>query len=358
VQGYLLPGTIEDLGRAELSWIVKWPDDGFKSSQRFNHLQYAGCKLRAMNEIEPLQLHPEESLNELTVVMTSGKKIHHRLFRPGENYSMTAGFYEVAEAKPSGRLYELEIQEIEINCEVRAAIVAVNAIIAKLNRSLAIPEKKRFMGMLSSTKQQLPFLDYFQGQGRLTRVMALLNQDRLAITYKLEGRKISRTRMLLATWAWKSRNFSTLWHTLRTALLMSHTVHLVLKSVSSKPTSTMSTVKQQLAIADEDPGNVSAADDISTETIGKIIYPSGIDPNEGEVWHDYKAWSQDKILCLEAKCSVITNVESTNDSIAEVVLQSRPVKYLVTPLQAVSEVERVDEIKVGDFATLWQVYGY
>lgn len=30
--GYLVPGTIEDLGRKRLSWIVKWPEDGFKST--------------------------------------------------------------------------------------------------------------------------------------------------------------------------------------------------------------------------------------------------------------------------------------------------------------------------------------
>ncbi|KAL8890304.1 MAG: hypothetical protein Q9215_002533 [Flavoplaca cf. flavocitrina] len=55
--GYLLPGTVEDLGRKSLSWIIKWPEDGFSSTLIFDNLQYAG-RLRAINDIPPVEVHP------------------------------------------------------------------------------------------------------------------------------------------------------------------------------------------------------------------------------------------------------------------------------------------------------------
>ena len=35
---YVLPGSIEQLGRETDSWIVKWPEHGFKSSDIFKYL--------------------------------------------------------------------------------------------------------------------------------------------------------------------------------------------------------------------------------------------------------------------------------------------------------------------------------
>lgn len=72
-QGYLLPGTVGELGHNRLSWIVKWPDDGFKSTTIFDNLQYNGIS-RTANDIPPIELHPEASHKELTVFMTNGKQ--------------------------------------------------------------------------------------------------------------------------------------------------------------------------------------------------------------------------------------------------------------------------------------------
>ena len=56
---YLLPGTVDYLGRRRLSWVVRWPEDGFNSSSVFGELQYAG-RLRNINDIPPLEVHPEK----------------------------------------------------------------------------------------------------------------------------------------------------------------------------------------------------------------------------------------------------------------------------------------------------------
>ena len=71
--GYLLPGTVEELGQGRLSWIVRWPDDGYKSSSIFDNLQYAG-RLRTINDIPPVEVNPGSDCTELTVVMTDDSK--------------------------------------------------------------------------------------------------------------------------------------------------------------------------------------------------------------------------------------------------------------------------------------------
>jgi len=73
-QGYLLPGTVGDLGSETQSWIVRWPEDGFKSSVVFNNLQYSGPRNRTFNDIPPIELHPESCLKELTVIMNNQEK--------------------------------------------------------------------------------------------------------------------------------------------------------------------------------------------------------------------------------------------------------------------------------------------
>jgi hypothetical protein len=100
--GYLLPGTVGDLGRDHLSWILKWPEDGFKSSTVFRNLQYAGCRSRAFNDIPPIDLHPETNTTELPVIMTNGEK---HIIYSGDLERMTCltpGVYTVREARHGG----------------------------------------------------------------------------------------------------------------------------------------------------------------------------------------------------------------------------------------------------------------
>lgn len=40
--GYILPGSVEQLGELHRSWVVKYPEKGLKDSHIFNNLQYSG----------------------------------------------------------------------------------------------------------------------------------------------------------------------------------------------------------------------------------------------------------------------------------------------------------------------------
>jgi hypothetical protein len=38
--GYMIPGTVAQLGQTDLSWVVQWPQDGIKDSDTFQNIQY------------------------------------------------------------------------------------------------------------------------------------------------------------------------------------------------------------------------------------------------------------------------------------------------------------------------------
>jgi hypothetical protein len=110
-QGYILPGSVLDLGRDELSWVVKWPEDGFKSTSVFNNLQYAGSNLRTVNEIAPIEFHPESAHSELRTIMTNGEEYTIGSADLDRITCLAPGIYSVQEAGSNGRNYDLVINE-------------------------------------------------------------------------------------------------------------------------------------------------------------------------------------------------------------------------------------------------------
>jgi hypothetical protein len=58
-----------------MSWILKWPKDGFKNSTVFRHLQFEGA-MGTLNDIPTIEdlIDREDDNNELTVELTSGFK--------------------------------------------------------------------------------------------------------------------------------------------------------------------------------------------------------------------------------------------------------------------------------------------
>jgi hypothetical protein len=71
---YVLPGTVEQLGQPDLSWVPNWPKGGLKDSSVFNSLQYSGPS-RAINDIPPINIHFDTTTAELTVILTNGRKV-------------------------------------------------------------------------------------------------------------------------------------------------------------------------------------------------------------------------------------------------------------------------------------------
>ena len=192
-EGYLLPGIVSDLGRPSLSWIVQWPEDGFKSTAVFNSLQYFG-RLRIMNNIPPIDLYPSGSAGEVSVVMTDDSKYTVSPDDLERITSLTPGGYVVQEATPSKRGVDLEVLETAVNGKLYQAIQMTKVFVQKVNSRLANPKRSL---SIKNRLQWKSFSDIFpmkglSGSGRLTKNVAKLGPRMLATAYKVEGRKISR----------------------------------------------------------------------------------------------------------------------------------------------------------------------
>ncbi len=353
-QGYLLPGTVTDLGRDQMSWIIKWPEDGFHSSTIFNNLQYFGSRSRTINDIPPIELHPEAQLNEVTVIMTDGKKYTLSSADIDPVTYLTLGRYSVLEAHHGGRHLHLEVQEIPLNLDLYEAVRFINTIIAKLNAWIAAPSTSSLWHRGGRKFSDQKFFEDFKASGRLTKNVALLNQNTLAIAYKVEGRKISMSDTL--------RNMSQDIRDLKQLIVY---IENRMFGLNYKPSVTeklelqqaLEQVKERILVAEDNQRRIGEYDAISDEPIGKVLYPGGIEV-EDHVWQDFHALFKQHeqgpggSLQVQARQSSVSGFVWLADDMIEVSLVDHPTKYFVTPLQTVVEAFRNDEIQVGDIALL------
>ena len=354
--GYLLPGTVDDLGRRRLSWIVKWPEDGFKSTAIFNTLQYAG-RLRTINNIPPVQVHPGSDCTELTVVMTDDSKYVISPRDLDNIIYMTPGNYPVQETAEGKRCFDLVVQETQLDGELCQAIRMTNEIVLRVNQWLANPRRggnvvSKFVRKRSDYQ---PFLNDVRGSGRLVKVLAILDQAILAVTYKVDGRKVSRTDAVQNM----ARDIRQL------HAFISHieqrgdmTDHRFFSLEKREVKQSLDQVKAQINLAEQSRKKIGLDEELSNEPIAKCLYPEGVNINNGNVWNGYKAWCQERDgkLQVEAIKSTISGVKWLTGEVIELSLEQQPSNFFVTPLKPVPEGHRNDEVRVGDIAMLLGQY--
>ena len=345
-QGYILPGAVNDLGRTPKSWILNWPEAGFKSTQVFRNLQYAGSKFKTINEISPFELHPEMGHKELTVHMVDNKQYVIDSGDLERITKMNTGYYLVVEARPNGRKLDLEIEESNVNSHLDTAIAKINNIIDEQNRWLASPSKKVTKFLRTRKTLEVAMLNNFPSTGRMTRHVALLNQDILTVAYKVEGRKITRKD------AW------------RTMASTVRSVRALLKDLESRskylePRSSarhalvqeLTSVDRLLSQADEQRRRIGEEEGRSDDPITQVIYPSN-DGVCGPVWHDYEAWyRRHEGLHVRAKTARVKQTQWRADGLVEVSLEGHNSQYIASPTSQ-GVINPDDEIREGDIATL------
>lgn len=347
-EGYLLPGTVADLGRDNLSWIVKWPEDGFKSTNVFRNLQYVG-RLRTMNDIRPIEFHPESSLTELTVILTNGNKYIIGATDLEQITCLTHGTYTIKEAGPGGKRFDLIIEEDPINSELHCAIKSINSIIYQLNAHLANANSRKngtIKGRVLGRSMSKSFLNEFKGSGKLTKNRAWLNNDVLATAYKVAGRKITRIDSV--------RNMTR--DLLQLQRLIKYIEFRFAYNYIYKDQA-LESVKDLVGRADTIRHAVGDADEMSDEPIARCLYPGGIEVTEKSLWSNYTAWYKQLtvdhgLLHIEGRTATVSKVSWLSDVNIEVSLSGHAIKYFVTPLQPVEERFRDDEVQVDDIAIL------
>lgn len=113
-------------------------------------------------------------------------------------------------------------------------------------------------------------------------------------------------------------------------------------------------VKAQLDLAEQSRTKINLIEEVSNEPIVKCLYPEGATLGESTVWNPYKAWCLENngYLQVEAKSAIIRDVNWLTGELIELSLTGQPSRIFVTPLQAVPEGYRKDEVQVGETAVL------
>ena len=353
--GYMIPGTVAQLGQTGLSWVIKWTEDGIKDSHPFRNLQYDG-RSWTMNDIPSLDLTLESTVDEVTVALTDGTRYivgHDDLEKI---VSMTPGKYSLADTTRRGRIRDLEINEIVINSMVYEAIFRLNRIIAEYNSSLSAPRRHSSvltrLAALREKPEIIP-LKEIKGSGRLTQNVATLNGQVLAVAYKVEGRNITR-RDLLRHLASDVRTVGAVARVLDSAMQECNHRNLStdVRNILRQRRQSLVKIRDQIARADDDRTRIANRDyaELSDEPICRVLCPNGSQQARIPIWHEYHSWyvSTENTLYVKAQRHVVERVRWVTDAIIEVGLGGLKANYMLSPLTAVAEAERADEIRLND----------
>ena len=366
---YILPGTLEQLGNDEYSWLVAWPSGGYSDSGVFRNLQYAGSA-RTINEIPPINLNSEFNSNEVTAVFTNGCRYIVSTEDLENITRMTPRRFAVVEAIPEGRSFDLDITDIHVNEPLYRAIWEINSILTLVKSILPARPKHTMSARLNNIigdkltisrrlskggKDSEPApLPEIKGSGRLTYHVATLNGQMLAVAYKVEGRKITRRELIrhLASDLSKMRATmeaieTTVQQTFEEKRLNEH-----IRQTVYRVRTALGAVWRLYRLAEENKEKMEKySPQLGDEPITKVLYPIGSDETPVAVWNDYRAWYKLEwnVLFIEAHRRVVSSVTWMNDNVTiEVTFQGHDVKYFVTPLKKLEEEDHEEELKVDD----------
>ncbi|KAL2040411.1 hypothetical protein N7G274_006854 [Stereocaulon virgatum] len=334
--GYLLPGTVVDLGHECLPWLYQWLQDGLKSTNVFDDLQYQG-RLRAMNEIPPVEIHPEASIEEVMVIMADLSQYTISSKDLEKITCLTPGVYSVREAGMGNRLYDLNIEDTDINGELQDAIKKIDTIIQRVNRWLGTtgPRTSVKNRLLRPNRVEPMFFNEHKSLGRLIRNVAILNHGRLAISYQVERKKISRTDCVRSM----ARDISALRLQIRQIEARSATMdHRSLAEERRSLRYALEEAKAQISSADQSRVDIHDFEDISGEPIVRVLYDDGASGREPMTWTNYTASCQEtsEVLRIEGKSSTISSIRWLTDDIIELLYQ-QSARIYTSPLKPVEE---------------------
>lgn len=368
LSGYIIPAGVEDLGQDGLSWVVKWPKDGIKDARYFNQLQYAGVA-RTLNDIPPMDLHIDTDTEERTVELTNGEKYIVGSRDYEKIVKMVQGKYSVTDANNASRNFDLEISEEYLNESLYDAILSLNRLINNLNGYLASHKPKTIIRTLANMRiagdrssGTNPFQDV-KGSGRLTRHVASLNGEYLAIAYKVEGKQMQR-RDLFRLLTGDIRRVTGVMQAIEQAM-----VKLDNPGASGEVRSNIRKLRQDLKLIGLKVAHagdlkislqrVPQATELGDEPVTKTLAAASAESSANVVWNDYKveyAPAPENVLYVTAQRRTVGSVLWLSDEIVEVGLIDVASKYIASPLKPVSIEERGDEIHENDEVLLLGQY--
>ncbi|KAF2399750.1 hypothetical protein EJ06DRAFT_530553, partial [Trichodelitschia bisporula] len=362
--GYLLPGSVDQLGRRPHSWLVKWPKNGFKNSQVFRNLQYgANDGMKTFNEVPPIEeeLDRRDESMLLTAVMTNDEKYLIRVADYEAILCLTRGVYAVQEAGLTGRRTDLVIEESVLNEATYNAVERINPVIRQINQwltgsqqsrgNLRLARQRTNVGRLFGARRpEIAMFDECRVTGKLTRHRAVLASQVSAIAYKLDGRKITLNDAI-GNMASDNQQVQGVveYYQLRLPRYADTMDELTFRRISKA----LDEVLKQVNHAESVRHQVSSDPMISDEPIVTLLQQIGGTYIGVEAWSPYSMHlKQTGELEMEAKKSYVRSVLWRNSGEGEVILQGDSSVYVVAPLEWVEDEDRDDYVKVEDIVLL------
>ena len=362
-QGYILPGTIDQLGCEDKSWVVKWEKQGFKDTSVFTNLQYSG-QSRTLNEIPRLSLNPEvESTAELTVTLAN-KRNYMIASADLENIiRMNSGRYVVTEAMAGGRSFDLDIADVWVNQSLFRAITEINSVLGLVKAILPNKPKSEIVrrldtlirrGSLRGVGQNYDerALPEIKGCGRLTYSVAKLNGHFLSLASKVDGRKI-HSRELIAL---LNRDVNKIDATVKAiettiqATFEGRRVDDYIQQSASRLKSKLSDIwKLQQEAERRKMAMLGYDQKLASEPVSKVLYQVGATDTNVSAFSEYKAWHQaaENVLFIDSQRRVVSQVTWSNDNLI-ISFHNVPMRYFASPLRTLEEHEKWEELKEGD----------
>ena len=362
-KGYILPGTVEDLGCFDQSWVIKWPKEGFKDTRIFKNLQYGGTA-HTINEIPPVDLNPDViSGSEITVILANGRS-HIITTADVENIiRMTPGKFSVTEAVQGGRSLDLDISDMWINQPSFRAIAEINLILGLVKSIIPTRPKKeivKWMGNFLSTgnfrgdddRYDDASMPEIKGCGRLTYHVARLNGHFLAMTCKVDGRKISRRELIRLLHTDSNKMGATI-----KAIQMTMQWAFDSKKVDEHIHRTVYRLQEVLANI----GKMRAEADrrktamlgydasLPSEPVSKVLYQVGSNETQLGEWNDYNAWhsGNENVLYVDSHRTIVQEVVWQAETMA-ITFENVPTRYFATPLRPLQDHEKWEELQMND----------
>jgi hypothetical protein len=354
--GCILPGTVSDLGQESASWAIMWPKEGFKSSDVFSNLQYAG-EGRIMNEIPPIRLQAESPTKDVIAIFTDKKRYTVDSEDIPKITNMVSGRYVVYPAERRAQSSILEVSEEQVNGSLYEAIRITNTILRTLASYFASPQRRSLLPKIRSSQQNDNIFQDIKGSGRLTRSKATLGDEILSVSYRVEGRNITKKDLLRLM----NGNHRTLKLTIKS--IESRIDEMKYRRIGgllgqelneniTRLKKDLEQVKRRILDAEENMHRVDMGFiDVEEEPIVKVIYPTKMEEaGATTVWAEYKAtYRQDlQYLVLETKRHEVRLVNWLSADAVELHFIGTNSTVIVTPLESVPEEEQDDEVTVGD----------
>ena len=316
-RGFLLPASTLDLGRDNFSWISKWPEGGYKSSEIFKNLQSTASGPRALFDLAFDELHLERKLWWKSVIMTGGREYSIQATDCEKITSMVPGRYLGQET--SGSYAYLVIEEQDLNSDTFKAMKKINKAIAELRKK-------------SITEQPPPAC---QWSGKLQQTSAVIEKKVLALNFKLNGKDVYRNNAARAM----SQDTREATESINKILgQLAQTKHLCLEIRQ-----TLREAVADLELARQARAQVVVADefDLNSNPISKLLTEPSVAPlSVKSHWSEYKAWFEgvNTRLHIEALRSVVLDVKWLASHTAQVSLHGFETEYVVTTLAPFPEV--------------------